>query len=576
MTTIKEKKPSGQEAIKEASIYLKGNILEELANPDPFVSDESYELLKFHGSYQGYDRDTATTRKKAGLDKEWEFMLRMKCPGGLLSAAQYLVLDDICEKYANGTLRITTRQTFQFHCIVKKNLKKHIAALNEILLSTLGGCGDVVRNVICTAAPIKDKIHERLLADTFMLAKLCTPKTSAYHEIWLDGENIARSPENENLEPLYGKFYLPRKFKIGLVTTDDNSIDVLTHDLAIILLFDGEQLQGYNIYLGGGLGATHNKPETYPRLASPIAFVGPDDLAKITEAVIKLQRDHGDRTDRKHARLKYVVAEKGLEWTHKTLEEYFGGKLEAARPLAEFKIPDHMGWHEQKDGNYFLGIPISSGRIVDRGEEKIRSGLRDVIRKYNINVTLTADQNIILCDIAPNLRGEITSMLKSYGIKLAEDLTLVYKHFLACVALPTCGKALAEAERVKLPLVAEIEKTMEKHGLINERIAIRIAGCPNGCSRPYVGDIGLVGRIPGHYAIFIGGDFEGTRLNTKIFDRVPFENVTEVLDILFAKYAKEKLQNEGFGNFAHKIGELTMGKLVEESLIGKYKWAKAE
>ncbi len=573
---VPDKKPSGQEGIKEASVYLKGNILEELADSNPYVSDETYELLKFHGSYQGYDRDTATALKKAGKEKHWEFMLRMKCPGGRLTAHQYLVLDDICEKYANGTLRITTRQTFQFHCIVKNNLKKHIAALNEVLLSTLGGCGDVVRNVICTAAPIKDKIHERLLSDTRMLAELCSPKTSAYHEIWMDGENVARTPDNENLEPLYGKFYLPRKFKIGLATTDDNSIDVLTHDLAIVLLFKGDELEGYNIYLGGGLGMTHNKPETYARLATPIAFVKPDQLAKVTEAVVKLQRDHGDRSNRKHSRLKYVVQENGIEWTRKTLEEYFGEKFEDARPTAAFQIPDNMGWREQKDGKWFLGIPVSSGRIGDRPDEQVRTGLREVIKKFGMNITLTADQNIILCDIEEAQKDEITKLLKSYGIKLAEDLTPVYKNFLACVALPTCGKALAEAERVKLPLVADVEKVLEKHGLIDERIAIRIAGCPNGCSRPYVGDIGIVGRIPDHYALFIGGDFEGTRLNTKIFDRVPFVNIPEVLDLLFGKFTAGRKASEGFGDFAHRVGEIALGKFVEESLIGKYKWAKAE
>lgn len=577
MVDIKEKKPSGQEGIKEASVYLKGNIAEELADASsPYVSDESYELLKFHGSYQGYDRDSATQRKKAGLEKIWEFMLRMKCPGGRLSAKQYLVLDDICDKYANGTLRITTRQTFQFHCIVKENLKKHIAAINEILLSTLGGCGDVVRNVMCTAAPIRDKIHERLLSDTLAIAEFCTPKTSAYHEIWVDGENVARTADNENYEPLYGKFYLPRKFKIGLATPDDNSLDVLTHDLAIVLLFDGEELQGYNICLGGGLGMTHNKPETYPRLATPIAFVKPDELLKVTEAVVKLQRDHGDRSNRKRARLKYVLDDNGIEWMRKTLEEYVGSKMENARPMPAFKIPDHMGWHEQKDGKWFLGIVVSSGRIADREDEKVRSGLREVIKKFGMNITLTADQNIILCDIAEDQKSEITIMLKSYGIKLAEDLTPVYKNFLACVALPTCGKALAEAERVKLPLVADVEKVLSKHGLSDEKMAIRIAGCPNGCSRPYVGDIGLVGRIPEHYAIFIGGDFEGTRLNKKIFDRVPFANVPEILDIMFAKFKNERNEGEGFGDFAHRIGEENIAKMIENQLVGKYKWAKAE
>jgi sulfite reductase (ferredoxin) len=408
------------------------------------------------------------------------------------------------------------------------------------------------------------------------IAEFCTPKTTAYHEIWLDDENVASNRSGDDVEPLYGKLYLPRKFKIGLATTDDNSIDVMTHDMAILLLFNGDELEGYNICLGGGLGATHMKPETYPRLASPIAFIKPDELLKVTEAVVKLQRDHGDRTNRKHARLKYVVEENGLEWTRKTLEEYFGAKLQDPRPVPALKIPDHMGWHEQKDGKLFLGIPISSGRIEDRGEEKIRTGLREVIKKFAMNITLTADQNIILCDVEAEQKTAITNMLKSYGIKLAEDLSQVYKNFLACVSLPTCGKALAEAERVKLPLVAEIEKIMEKHGLIDERIAMRIAGCPNGCSRPYVGDIGIVGRIPEHYAIFIGGDFAGTRLNKKIFDRVPFSNIPEVLDIMFAKFKAERKTGEGFGDFAHRLGELNIGKLVEEKLIGKHKWAKAE
>lgn len=572
----KEKKPTSQEAIKESSIYLKGNIVKELENDSLFVSDESYELLKFHGSYQGYDRDTATERKKAKLDKEWEFMLRMKCPGGRLTASQYLALDKIAEDYANGTLRITTRQTFQFHCIVKKDLKKHIAAINELLLTTMGGCGDVVRNVTCTAAPIKDKIHERLLSDTLAINDFTMPKTSSYHEIWLDGENVARTPDNENYEPLYGKFYLPRKFKIGLATPDDNSIDVMTHDLAIILLFKGDELEGYNICVGGGLGQTHNKPETYARLATPIAFVKPDELIKATEAVIKLQRDHGDRTDRKHSRLKYVVQENGIEWTRKTLEEYFGAKMEDARPMPAFQIPDNMGWRDQKDGKWFLGIPVSSGRIGDFENEKLRTALREVITKFGMNITLTADQNIILCDVAEGQKEEVTSMLKSFDIKLAEDLTPVDKNFLACVALPTCGKALAEAERVRIPLLAEVENVLEKHGLKEERMAIRIAGCPNGCSRPYVGDIGIVGRIPGHYAIFVGGDFEGTRLNKKILERVPFENIPEVLDVIFAKFKGERKSGEGFGDFSHRFGEANISRLVEENLSSKYKWAKAE
>lgn len=570
-----EKKLSGQEKIKLESQFLKGKIAEELADENPFVSDASYELLKFHGSYQGYNRDTATERKKAGLDKEWEFMLRMVCPGGRLSSEQYLALDSISDDYANGTMRITTRETFQFHCIIKENLKKHVAAINELLLTTLGGCGDVVRNVMSSPAPIKDAIHARLREDTERVAKFCKPKTTAYSLLWTDEEHVEQKVVEE-VEPLYGVTYLPRKFKIGLAVPEDNTISVLTHDLAIILIYENGELQGYNLCLGGGMGMTHNKPATYPRLATPIAFIGKDDLLRGVEATIKLVRDHGDRSDRKHARLKYVVEENGIEWTRNTLEEYYGEKMADPKPMGDFKVPDHMGWHEQGDGKWFLGVPISSGRIEDRDDAKVRTGLRDVIQKYKMNVVLSADQNIILCDIEEGQKAGIEAILKAHHIALREDLTNIDRYGIACVALPTCGKALAEAERTRIPLIAEMERTLEKHGIKDERIFISIAGCPNGCSRPYVGDIGIVGRTPGHYALFIGGDFEGTRLNTKIFDRVPYEHITNVFDILFEKYVNERHDDkEGFGNYANRVGVSSLAVEVEKKLSNEFKWAKA-
>lgn len=571
------KKPAKQEAIKEESNYLKGNIAEELADTSTeFVSNESYELLKFHGSYQGYDRDTATARKKAGLDKEWEFMLRMKCPAGRLTADQYLALDDIAEKYANGTLRLTTRQTFQFHCIAKGALKPHIAALNKAMISTLGGCGDVIRNINACPAPINDVIHNKLLEDALALAELCAPKTTAYHEIWVDGENLATTNQSsDEIEPLYGKFYLPRKFKIGLAVPEDNTIDALTHDLGIIPLFEGDTLLGYNFYLGGGQGMTHNKPETFPRMASPIAFIQPDDLEKATVAVIKLQRDHGDRSNRKRARLKYVIEDNGLEWARTELEKYFGSPLKDPKPVEKFAIVDHMGLHSQKDGKYYLGVPISSGRILDRGEEKIRTGLRETIKKHQVNILLTADQNIILCDIPEKSTQAVQDNLRSYGIKLREDISSLYRNTMACVSLPTCGKALAEAERIKLPLVEEIDTLLEKHGIAKENIALRIAGCPNGCSRPYAGEIGIVGRTPGIYSLFIGGDFEGTRLSPKVLDKVPYDNITDVLDLIFEKFSNERNDNEAFGAFAHRTGTVAIQELIGNNLGTQHKWAKS-
>ncbi len=567
-------KTSKVEKIKEESRYLRGNILNELADENPYVSDDSYELLKFHGSYQGYDRDTATPRKKAGLEKEWEFMLRMKCPGGRLSPEQYLNLEIIADTYANKTLRITTRQTFQFHCILKKNLKNHINALNKLMLSTLGGCGDVVRNVMCSAAPFKDVKHNQLLLDTNKIADFCAPKTTAYEELWLNEEtDKIEQKESQDFEPLYGKYYMPRKFKIGLALPEDNSIDVLTHDLGFVLIYEGETLLGYNVYIGGGLGITHNKPETYARVATAIAFILPQDLIKMTEAVVKLQRDNGDRADRKHARLKYVVVENGEEWTKKTLTEYFGKELLPAKENIKFDVIDHMGWHLQKDGKWFLGIVVDSGRIADNAETKIKSALHKIISEYKPNISLTADQNIILYDIKEEDKNKIEQILIEHKIKLRENITNAHRYFLACVAMPTCGKALAEAERVANPLILDFDNLLAKHNLEKERISIRITGCPNGCARPYVGDIGIVGRTPGFYALYIGGDFAGTRLNEKFLDKVPYENMLEVFDLLFGKYAKERNKDELFGDYSYRVGINNLVGLISDNLSAKYKWA---
>ncbi len=572
----KEKKLTKQEALKEESIYLAGDIAKEMADASTgAVSNETYDLLKFHGSYFGYDRDTATQRKKAGLEKEWEFMVRMVCPGGRLTASQYLALDEIGEKYANSTMKITTRETFQYHCVVKENMKKHIAAINQLLLTTLGGCGDVVRNVMCTSAPYIDKKHARILADMREIAAFCKPKTSAYHEIWLDGENVARSPETEDYEPLYGKTYLPRKFKIAVTIPEDNSMDVYSHDLAFIQIWEGETLKGYNVLVGGGMGMSHNKTETYPCVAKNIMFIAPDELLRATEAVIKLTRDHGDRTNRKHARLKYVVAEKGLEWTKLTLAEYFGKELQTPHAMPALQVPDHMGWHEQGDGKWFIGVPVDGGRIGDFEYGKYRSGFYKLVEQYQPNVILTADQNIIFADIDAKDKAGIEAVLKEHHIKLREEITEVHRYFLACVALPTCGLALAEAERAQPDMVKIVEKSLDKHGLIDERIAVRVTGCPNGCARPYLGDIGIVGRTPGHYAIYVGGDFEGTRLNTKILDRFPYENLGDVLDILFSEFVAGRKEGEGFGNFANRYGEKALSEKLAATLGGEYKWAKA-
>lgn len=555
-------KLSKVEAIKRASRHLRGSLAEELSSASAQVSEDSAQVLKHHGSYQQYDRDTATERKQKGLEKEYQFMVRLKIPAGRLTAEQYLALDDLADRYANGTLRITTRQDIQLHGVLKSDLKKTIAEVNAAAITTLGACGDVVRNITTTPAPIRDAVHARLERDALLLTRELLPRTRAYAEIWLDGERVGVS---EAEEPIYGDAYLPRKFKIGLATADDNSIDVLSHDIGIIALFEGERLAGYNLALGGGFGMTHNRPKTYPRLATPVAFVGPDDLVHAVKAVVKMQRDHGDRRDRRHARLKYLVDDKGLEWIKTTLEGYFGDPLAPPRPMPRFEMPDHHGWHSQGDGKWYLGVPVSSGRIVDRGQERLRSGLSHVVSTYRVDPILTPQQDIILSNVAVQDRGPLEQDLRSHGILLAEDLSPVRRWAMACPALPTCGLALTEAERVKLPLIAEIETLLARYGLADERMTVRMTGCPNGCARPYIGDIGLVGRKPGYYALYVGGDFEGTRLNVQLLDTVALEDVPAVLEPLFAFFAQGRRPGEGFGDFCHRQGYEVLRRRIEHA-----------
>jgi len=614
-TVMSEKlKLTAQEQMKVDSAFLKGNIAQELNDDSTdYVSDYAYEMLKFHGSYQGHNRDTATARKKQGLDKEYEFMVRARIPAGIMTAAQYLAFDELAGKYANDSLRITTRQAIQFHVILKKNMVAHITAINKTLLSTQSGCGDVVRNVTTSPAPYVDHKYAKLRDDAKKVADFVVPKTSSYKELWLDEEvdevrersvtlKEANGPdEKSDYEPLYGATYLPRKFKIGLIIPEDNSIDAFTHDLGIVLVYEGDEFKGYNLLVGGGMGMDHEgkltwaEKKTFPRLATPLGFVGPDDLLNAVEAVVKIHRDFGGRESRKHARLKYVLSDRGVEWTKSKLAEYFA-ETSPKQPIAEavevggYEIPTHMGWHEQGDGKWFLGVPVPSGRIVDYDTEhksgyttgenihfkdaKYRSALRKVVAKYGMNVVLTPTEEIILCDVAESDKADIESLLASFNVRLAVDHTKMELHFMACVSLPTCHKALAESERVQFALMDSIQEAMDQHGVGKEKVSVRVTGCPNGCARPYVGDIGIVGRMPGHYLLFIGGDFAGTRLSVRVFDKVPQADVAKALEPMFASWAKNRNLDEGFGDYCHRVGE----KKLAQDVISSFgdtapKWA---
>jgi sulfite reductase (ferredoxin) len=560
---ITQKKLSGVETLKQGSIGLRGRLAEELAEGGIQVSEDAYNLLKFHGSYEQFDRDTATARKQQKVEKEYQFMVRVRIPGGVLDASRYLALDGIADSYANGTLRITTRQGIQFHGILKGDLKPSIAAINHGLMTTMSACGDVVRNLMATPAPRRDARHARVRADVEMLSQALLPKSRAYYQIFLDEQPVGGADEEETL---YGATYLPRKFKIGIALPDDNSVDVLSNDLGVIAHFDDrEQLEGYTIAVGGGLGMTHNQPRTFPRLATPVCFVRPDELLAICEAVIRLQRDHGDRGDRRRARLKYVVQDHGIDWVTQTLADYFGRTLTPPRPLPALDVPDLLGWHEQGDGLLWLGVPVLSGRIQDAGTMRLRTALRTIMQRFGVDPIFTAQQNVLLSNVRPADRASIDQLLREHGVTPAEAMTPLARFALACPALPTCGLALTEAERVQGPMVAMFEGLLAEYGLSQERISLRVTGCPNGCTRSYAGDIGLVGRVPGFYAIYVGGDFNGTRLSFQLFDKVAYAALGSKFAPLLQAFARDRVGTEGFGDFCDRLGRDALLGLAGES-----------
>ncbi len=551
---------SGTEAIKAASSGLRGSIAAELAATSARggISEGAYTLLKFHGTYEQFDRDTATELKQSGADKAWSFMVRVRAPAGQLTANQWLALDRLADTTGDGTLRLTTRQGVQYHGVLRENVKATIAGINATLLTSLAACGDVVRNVITTAAPRRDPLHRALADEAHRLSTALLPRSRSHHEIFLDGAP-AGAPETE---PLYGPTYLPRKFKIALAAPSDNAPDVLSNDLGFIAHLVRGRLAGWIVTIGGGMGMTHNKPATYPRLADPIAFIRPDEVLEMAEAVVRLSRDYADRSDRKHARLKYLVAEQGVDWVRARLEADLGHPLALPPPLPRLQVPDPLGWHHQGDGRHWLGLPIPAGRIADTGPVRLRTAIRDIVQAFGATPIVTPQQDLILSDLYESDRADIEAILRSHGVTLAEDLSPIARATLACVALPTCGQSLAEGERVRTPILADIEAALGRHGLLGQRMSLRITGCPNGCARPYGGDIGIVGRAPDRYTVFVGGDFEGTRLSFPLADKIRTAAIADTLDPLFAAFAAQGRAGEGFGDFCHRLGPDTARALL--------------
>ncbi len=547
------------EHIKQESKHLRGKIVEELEQDTPRFSEDQVQLLKFHGTYQQEDRDQRQTRRVAGEEKAYQFMIRSRMPGGIVTAGQYLALDELAGRYANGTLRVTTRQGFQVHGVLKGDLRATIHEMNEALVSTLSACGDVNRNVMACTAPLANRTHARIHEIAHELAMHLAPRSKAYHEIWIDGEQVQVVEEAEEVEPIYGPTYLPRKFKIGVAFPGDNCIDVYTQDIGLVPHLEdvggeNEQLSGFTVLIGGGLGTTHGKPDTYPHLALPLCFIAVDEVIEVAETIVTIQRDYGDRQNRKHARMKYVVAERGIPWFRAELESRLGRSVQEPRSLEWDEVDDHLGWHDQGDGRWFVGLYIENGRIKDSEALRLRSGLHAIIAEFAPGVHLTPQQNMLLTDIDADRREAFSQRLSEYGI-VAEPRKLGLKRLaMACPALPTCGQALAEAERISPELIAQIEADMRELGLENEVFSVRMTGCPNGCARPYMGDIGLVGRSKDIYNVHIGGDQLNTRLNVLYATMVHTDQLAATIRPLLVIWRDERQPGEQFGNFTYRVG----------------------
>jgi len=555
---------SDVEAIKRESRNLRGTIAASLDAGGARFDENDAQIVKFHGIYQQEDRDARQERKRAGLEPAYQFMLRTRVPGGVLNAQQYLIEDELADRFGNGTLRITTRQGLQLHGILKGDLRATIRAVNESLLSTVAACGDVNRNVTACPAPPQNAAEAAVQDLAQRLAAHFTPRTPAYHEIWIDGEKL-ETPEEEAEDPIYGRTYLPRKFKMGVALPGDNCIDVYTQDIGFVAVIRERELLGYTVLVGGGMGMTHGKTTTYPRTANPFCFVAPDDAIAVAEAIVTTQRDFGDRTNRKHARLKYLVEERGVAWMRAEVERRLGRPLPLPVDVAFDDVRDHLGWIAQADGRYTLGLYIANGRIKDTQSVRLRTALRELVAHFKPELRLTAQQNILLAGIRAEDRDAIEAVLRANGVQTNTAALGVARYAMACPALPTCGLALTDAERALPEIVEEIARELEVLGLADERLSIRMTGCPNGCARPYMGDVGFVGRSKDLYDVFLGGDWANSKLNWLYKSSVTRSQLVCELRPLLHAWKHERRTNETFGDYCSRVGRDRLRELAEVS-----------
>ena len=546
--------PRSTEDIKRSSARLRGDLVASLADPATgAVREDDRALIKFHGSYQQDDRDVREARRIAKLEPAYGFMIRTRLPAGVLTPRQWLQLDTIARTFAERGLRITTRQTLQLHGVSKRNLQATMQAIHAALIDTIAACGDVNRNVVVSANPLQSRLHAAVHAEAVRLSAHLLPRTRAYAEIWLGAERVAESGRED--EPIYGEAYLPRKFKIGFAMPPTNDIDVFAQDLGFIAIVEHGELTGYDVAAGGGMGVTHGEPATYPRLGTLIGFVPREAVTAVTEAVVTTQRDFGDRVDRKHARLKYTIDDRGLPWFREEVERRAGFALARARPFEFAHNGDRFGWIEGDDGLHHLTLHIEAGRVWDRDGLRLQSGLRSVAEELArhgaaaAQFRLTPNQNLTVAGVPAVLRATLGALVEEHGLDDGRRGSALRRDALACVALPTCGLAMAEAERYLPQIVGALERLLGRHGLLDAPIHLRISGCPNGCSRPYLGEIALVGKAVGRYNLMLGADHCGQRLNVLYRENVVEREIVESLDPLFAAYAQERKQGERFGDF---------------------------
>jgi sulfite reductase (NADPH) hemoprotein beta-component len=553
------------EALKRESRGLRGTLRESLDDAVTGALRESdAQLLKFHGSYQQDDRDLREERRLQKLEPAYSFMIRTRLPGGVATPAQWLALDALATRYGNDTLRLTTRQAFQIHGILKHDLKPTIAAINQTLIDTIAACGDVNRNVMVSANPVESQAHADVQADAAALSEHLLPHTRAYHEIWLDEQQVAGADESE---PIYGPTYLPRKFKIGFAIPPINDVDVFSQDLGFIAILEAGKLVGYNLLAGGGMGTTHGDARTYPRLADVLGFIRRDQCIAAATAVLTAQRDHGNRSDRKLSRLKYTIDRLGVDAFKREVEGRLGEPLPAARPFRFQHNGDRFGWIEGVDGRWHHTLRIESGRLRDTDVVRGLSGLRAIASAHRGDFRLTPNQNLIIANVDAADRARIDALLVEYG--LHEQLRgATFRRFaLACVSLPTCTLAMAEAERYLPILLDRVEALLTRHGLRDEPILLRVSGCPNGCSRPYLGEIALVGKAPGRYNLMLGADFEGRRLNRLHRENIDEAAILAELDVVFARFAVEREAEEHFGDFVVRIGLVRAPQAIAAEVI---------